>query len=257
MHRVAFDLGNWPIYWYGVLIAAGFFAGLWTASRRALRDGIAPETLADLGPWLLAAAIVGARAFYVVSYWDEDFAHQPIWEIFMLRNGGVVFYGGLIGAAIAFLLYTRHKKLPVWPLADTLAPSIALGQGFGRLGCFMNGCCYGCPTSLPWAVRFPADHATHGVPVHPTQLYEATLCLGLYLGLVWLHRHKRFPGQVFAAYLIGYAVLRSVVECFRGDYAVHYLGGIATPAQLVSAAVLTAGLGLWRWQQHRTKIAQA
>ena len=247
MHKVAFEIGGLTIHWYGVLVAAGFLAGLWTASRRGLRDGIKSETIADLGTWLLLGAIAGARIFYVVSYWREDFAGKPFWEILKVRQGGLVFYGGLIGASLAVVFYTRAKQLPLWKIADVLAPSIALGQVFGRFGCLMTGCCYGRPTDLPWAIRFPPDHWTGGVPVHPTQIYEALLNLALYGALAWFYRRKKFDGQIFAAYLVGYALLRTFVESFRGDYPVRYLGGVATPAQLVSAGILVAGLFLfWR-----------
>jgi len=126
-----------------------------------------------------------------------------------------------------------------------LAPSIALGYVFGRAGCLMNGCCYGRPTDLPWAITFPGDHPTHGVPVHPTEIYDGGLNLIFYCFLAWLFRRRKFDGQVFAVYLVGYAVLRSVVEYFRGDYPVHYFGGWATPAQVVSIVIVFGGLMLW------------
>jgi len=109
----------------------------------------------------------------------------------------------------------------------------------------MNGCCYGRPTDLPWAIHFPADHETKGVGVHPTQVYDSLLSLGLYLALAWLYRRKKFDGQVFATYLMAYAALRSFVELFRGDYPVHYLGGWATPAHLVSMGTFAVGLILY------------
>lgn len=128
------------------------------------------------------------------------------------------------------------------------APSIALGYVFGRIGCLLNGCCYGRVCSLPWAIRFPADNPLHPptYPVHPTEVYESLLNLGLYMALAWLHRHKKFDGQVFAVYLVSYAALRSFVELFRGDYPEyqHYLGGWATPAHLVSIGILAAGVVL-------------
>lgn len=219
--------------------------GLWTASRRGLRDGLAPERVVDLGPWLIVSSLVGARALYVISYWKEVFANAPWTEVFMIRHGGLVFYGGLILASLTTVLYARVKGLPLWKLADALAPSIALGYVPGRIGCLLNGCCYGAPTNLPWAIHFPPEHETHGVAVHPTQVYDAGLNLGLYLGLAALYRRKKFDGQVFAAYLLGYAVTRSVVELFRGDYPVRYLGGWATPAHLVSAAALVVGAVLY------------
>jgi len=247
VHKIAFHIGSYPIHWYGVLLAAGFFGGLWTASRRARRDQIHPDKIFDAGIWLMLGAIVGARTLYVVSYWDNlfkepKFPSAPWTEIFMVQRGGLVFYGGLIGAIASGILYAHRAKLPLWRFADIMAPSIALGYVPGRLGCLMNGCCYGRPTDLPWAIRFPADHETHGLPVHPTQIYDSLLNLALYVALAWLYRHKRFDGQVFAAYLIGYSVLRSFVETFRGDYPVKYLGGVLTPAHLVSLLILLAGV---------------
>src|SRR5260370_20512975 len=161
----------------------------------------------------------------------------------MVHHGGLVYYGGLIGAVLGGLIYLKWKKLPVWKVADILAPSIALGYAFGRIGCLMNGCCYGRQCALPWAIHFPSTHSTYPHGVHPTQLYESGLSLLLYAGLAWLYRRKKFDGQVFAAYLVCYAPLRSFVELFRGDYAptqlylVHF-----TPAQLVSIAILVSGL---------------
>ena len=244
MHPLAFQIGSLTINWYGVLVALAFLIGLWTASRRSLRAGVAPEKIADLGPWLIVGAIVGSRALYVISYWREDFADKPLWEIFMIRHGGLVFYGGLIGAALACVLFVRLKKLALWKIADITAPSIALGFAIGRLGCLMNGCCYGRHSDLPWAIHFPKEHATGADGVHPTQIYDALFGFGLYFALAWLFRRKKFDGQVFTAFLIGYAVLRSVVELFRGDYLRYYLGGWVTPAHLVSVWILLAGLFL-------------
>jgi phosphatidylglycerol---prolipoprotein diacylglyceryl transferase len=244
VHSIAFEIGGFTIYWYGILVAAGFLVAFWTSSRRAPREGLPPESITDLAPWLIGGAVVGARLFYVVSYWQEEFAGKPFWEVFALRRSGLVFYGGLIGASMATIFYTRYKRLPVWKLGDVIAPSIALGHVFGRLGCFMTGCCYGCPTHLPWAVHFPEEHWTQGVGVHPTQLYESSLNLLLFVGLLALYRRKKFDGQIFAAYLVGYALLRAFVEIFRGDYEVHYIGGLLTPAHLVSAGILAAGLAL-------------
>jgi phosphatidylglycerol:prolipoprotein diacylglycerol transferase len=254
VHNDAFKIGSLTVHWYGILVALGFLAGLWTAARRANRGGILPDRVYDLGPILIIGGILGARILYVISYWDKDFARDPFPEIFMIHHGGLVFYGGLIGATLAAVIYLHLRKIPMWKMGDVLAPSIALGYVFGRLGCFMNGCCYGRFCDLPWAVRFPPQpdatgklvaHATNGMPIHPTQLYDSLLNLCFYFFLVWLFRRKKFDGQVFAAYLIGYAFLRAFVEYFRGDYPVHYLGGWATPAQVLSMAIVTGGLLLW------------
>jgi phosphatidylglycerol---prolipoprotein diacylglyceryl transferase len=245
--KIAFELGPLTVTWFGILVASGFMAGLWTASRRAMRAGMNPETIIDLGPWLLVGTIVGARALYVISYWNEAFAGGPWTEIFMVQHGGIVYYGGLIGASLACIIFAALKKLPLWRLADVLAPSIALGSFFGRWGCLMNGCCYGRPTTLPWGIQFPKDHPTYPNLVHPTEIYDSLLNLCLYASLAWLFRRKSFDGQVFAIYLICYAALRSFVEYFRGDYTqAHYWGGLS-PGQIVSIGVALAGvLLLWK-----------
>lgn len=241
MHDIAFSIGGLTIHWYGILVALGFFAGLWTASHRARLVGIAPERVYDLGPWLIIGGIAGGRILYVISYWHEQFAQKPFPSIFMVQQGGLVFYGGFIGAVAAGMFYLWLKKLPLWKMADIMAPSVALGYAFGRIGCLMHGCCYGRPCSLPWAIHFPADHATHGIGVHPTEIYDSLLNFAFYCFLAWLFRRKKFDGQIFAVYLIGYAVIRSFVEYFRGDYPVYY-GGWATPAQLISVGIVAGGL---------------
>lgn len=163
----------------------------------------------------------------------------------MIQRGGLVYYGGLLGAALACILFCRRHQLALWQVADVLTPSIALGYFFGRLGCLMNGCCFGRACSLPWAIRFPESHATAGAAVHPTQIYDSVLSLLLYLALAWLYRRKKFDGQVFAVYLVCYAVTRSVVEVFRGDYPEAHRHGGLTPAHLVSVGIVVAGAVLF------------
>lgn len=252
MDNVAFTIFGFQVYWYGITAAAGFILGFATASRRAPRAGIKSEKVFDLAPWLIVGAILGARALYVISYWDKEFAGKSILHIFNMR-AGLVYYGGLIGASLAGIIFCRRQKLPLWRVGDVMAPSIALGHAFGRIGCFMTGCCYGTACDLPWAVHFPKHHETAGVGVHPVQLYESALNFLFYAGLAWLYRRRKFDGQVFAAYLIGYAILRTTTEMFRGDYTQYYLGGIATPGQTVSIIIMAAGLGLW-WKQRAARV---
>jgi phosphatidylglycerol:prolipoprotein diacylglycerol transferase len=270
MHPIAFKFGHLPIHWYGVMMALAFLAGLWTASRRGLHEGVPAETIIDVGPWLIIGAILGARTLYVITFWGEEFSGKPLFktihDVIAVWQGGLVYYGGLIGASVGYILYSRKKKLPLWKGADILAPSVALGYFFGRIGCLLNGCCYGRVCDLPWGIRFPgpdqsppwgspafkqqhddgllAPDATKSFPVHPTQIYESLLSLGLYAGLAWLYRRKKFDGQVFATYLVSYAILRSFVEMFRGDYPRYqrFVGGWLTPAHLVSVLILASGL---------------
>jgi phosphatidylglycerol:prolipoprotein diacylglycerol transferase len=258
VHPVFLHLGGVTIHWYGVMLAVAFLAGLWTAGRRAPLTGVSAERITDGGLWLLVGAVLGARAFYVVTYWDTlmqnpKFPNAPWTEIFMVQRGGLVYYGGLIGATLAGILFARRQRLPLWRMADIFAPSIALGYVFGRIGCLMNGCCYGRACDRPWAIRFPENNPLHPptYPVHPTQIYDALLSLGLYLALAWLYRRKKFDGQVFATYLMGYALFRAFVELFRGDYPPDHLHAGLTPAQLWSIAIFAAGAALFWWRQRQ------
>lgn len=255
MQPIAFQFGPVTVHWFGVCIAAAFLVGMWTAARRAPRIGVPGEIIADLVvPWLLVGGIIGARTMFVVTYWNDEFVGKPWWEIFMIQRGGLVFYGGLLGSSLAAIIFARVKKVPLWKLADILAPSIALGSMFGRLGCLMNGCCFGRACDLPWAIRFPGDHSTHGQPLHPTQIYDALLNLALYVGLAWLFRHRRkFDGQIFALYLMCYAVTRSTVEFFRGDYSDDHLHNGLTPAHVLSIGIFVAGVVVYRLLSRRTK----
>src|SRR3954468_23356216 len=150
MHPIAFHIGSFAVHWYGVMVALAFLTGLWTASKRAQKDNIPADKILDLGPWLIVGTIIGARTLYVITFWREQFSREPFYEVFMVQKGGLVFYGGLLGASLACILYTRLKKLNLWKVADIVAPSIALGYVFGRIGCFLNGCCYGRACSLQW-----------------------------------------------------------------------------------------------------------
>ena len=244
VHPIAFHIGNLAIHWYGILIAVGFLLGFWTASRRSLLyDNLPGEMVADLIPWIVVSALIGSRLLFIWQY-PEDFRGASFWDLVNIRRGGLVFHGGLVAAALTVLIYVRWRKLPLWRLADALAPSIALGHAFGRLGCFMNGCCFGTACSLPWAVHFPDGHISGGIGVHPTQLYESVLNLALYGALAWQFRRRQFPGQTFALYLISYGLLRGGIEFLRGDYVIRHFGWM-TAGQAVSVGVVAAGVAFW------------
>ncbi len=259
MHPIAFYLGSLPIRWYGIMMALAFFAGLFTATRRAKYANVPGDAIADVTLWLLVGAIIGARIVYVTTYWKQEFADQPFSEVFMVQHGGLVYYGGLIGATIAGFIYLYWKKLPVWKVSDVLAPSIALGSVFGRIGCLLNGCCYGyaCDPHLPWAIHFPTDHETHGVAVHPTEIYDGLLNLILYILLAWWFRRRKFDGQIFAAYLMIYAVFRSISEHFRGDYPQDHIHFGLTSAQVVSVPMFIVGLILMVFLSRRAQPTPA
>lgn len=226
-------------------MAAGFLAGMKIASRCALNAGLNPDHIANLMIWLLIGGILGSRVWYVATFWKTEFAGQPLSKIF-LQRAGFVFHGGLIGAAIVIALFLRINKLPMWKTADTLAPGIALGHAFGRVGCLMTGCCYGAPTASPIGILFtdprsPAtDHCSRVGPVHPVQIYEAAVNFALSATLFWLFGKRKFDGQIFSIYLIAYGCFRFLIEHFRGDGAAKAASAL-TSAQLISVILIAVG----------------
>jgi phosphatidylglycerol---prolipoprotein diacylglyceryl transferase len=263
-----------PLHTYGLLMAAAFLAGVVLAQREARRRGQDPERIADLAFWILLAALLGSQVLYVAlnleeftgARWLADPPFERLPRLLVFWRIGLVFYGGFIGAALAAFLYMRRHRMSFLAHADTLIPSVAFGHFLGRLGCFSAGCCWGglAEPHLPWAVRFPegssayqafagggyppgflsADHLATA-PLHPVQLYEAFGELGLFLLLVlWIRPRKRFHGEVLAAWLLAYAVLRGALEAFRGDLARHAVLGLNS-GQWISVAILAAGALLW------------
>jgi phosphatidylglycerol:prolipoprotein diacylglycerol transferase len=259
MYPELFRIGNFPINTYGVLLATAFLVALLVASRLAARDGLPREKIYDLGLWMLLAAIVGSK---LLLLWAEPEYRANPWHLIstdFLRSGGV-FYGGLIGAVVTGYVLVRRYQLPWWRTADAFAPGIALGQAIGRQGCFAAGCCWGKPTSLPWGVRFtPLGHDVTGVPIdvdlHPTQLYESFATLLIFFLLLWLHKRKRFSGQVILCYGVLYSITRFSIEFVRddprGDIAgLTTLTGLST-SQLISLIIGIGSIILFvvRWRR--------
>jgi phosphatidylglycerol:prolipoprotein diacylglycerol transferase len=222
MHPVLFDFHGLTIYSYGVLLAASYLLGLQFALVRARRRGLDGQRVMDLGIWIIVSALVGAKLLlFIVDF--KQFTSNPRDLLGLARSGGV-FYGGLIAAVTVALIYLRRHRLPLWTTTDVFAPGIALGHVVGRMGCLLAGCCFGKPTDVPWAITFtdPAAAANVGtplgVPLHPTQLYEAgaELLILVFL-LVWERRGHGFPGRTFWSYMLLYGVSRFVIEFYRGD----------------------------------------
>jgi phosphatidylglycerol---prolipoprotein diacylglyceryl transferase len=217
-----FKLGPITVYTYGVLLAAAYLLGLRLAMSRAKSRGLDPNRALDLGIAIIISALVGAKLLLLLVDFDR-FKQNPA-ELFSIVRSGGVFYGGLIAAvAVAFWYMWRHK-MPLWTTCDVFAPGIALGHAVGRLGCLMAGCCFGRPTSVPWAVTFtnPEAAANVGTPLHvalhPTQLYEsAAEALILVLLLVTEKKGRPFEGRTFWSYMVLYGISRFVIEFFRGD----------------------------------------
>jgi phosphatidylglycerol:prolipoprotein diacylglycerol transferase len=259
MYPILFRIGNFPVNTYGVFLALAFLAAIFVTVRLAARDGLPKEKIYDLCLWLLLSSLVGSKL--LMFFTEAEYRQNPklLFSLDFLRSGGV-FYGGLIGAVLAALFLMRRWKLPWWKTADACAPGIALGNFFGRQGCFSAGCCWGKPTRLPWGVQFTeAGHEITGVPtgirLHPTQLYESFAMLLVFFFLLWLHKRKKFSGQVILAYAVIYATVRFLIEFVRDDPRGDLLGlttltGLST-SQLIGLVVGIGALILLiiRWRR--------
>lgn len=242
MHPILIHLGRFSIYTYGFFIAVGFVSGIFLAKKEARRKGVDTETVMDVCFYVIIAAVVGSRLFYVVTA-PGPFIENPI-EIFMIWNGGLVFYGGFVLALITAVILVHKRGLNVWKVADIFAPAIALGQFFGRLGCFSAGCCYGKICDLPWAVTFhdPNSLAPTGIPLHPSQLYHALGNAAIF-AILWAYRkNTRFDGELFWMYVAVYGMVRSVLEIFRDDFRGFIFFDLFSVSQVIG--LLMAGLGI-------------
>lgn len=264
MYPVLFRIHNFPINTYGVFLALAFLGAIFVTVKLAERDGLPKERIYDLCLWLLLSSLVGSKL--LMFFTEPEYRQNPmmLFSLDFLRSGGV-FYGGLIGAIIAGFVLMHRWRLPWWKTADACAPGIALGNVLGRQGCFSAGCCWGKPTNLPWGVRFSElGHEVTGVPIdarlHPTQLYESFAMLIAFFFLLWLHKKKKFSGQVILAYAIIYATVRFLIEFVRDDPRGDILGlttltGLST-SQLIGIVVGIAALVtlIARWRRTSTRF---
>jgi phosphatidylglycerol---prolipoprotein diacylglyceryl transferase len=250
MHPVLWRVGAWAVPSYGFAIAVGFIAAIAVAARRAERLNGDGEAVRDLCFWLLVSSLVGARLLFVLLH-ISTFVHAPV-RALAFWEGGLVFYGGLIAAGATAWWVGRRRGLAFARTADVLAPSVALGHFFGRIGCFLAGCCYGreCASAgarfpvgsvafREWAPHLPAS-ATATPPLVPVQLYEAAGELVLFVVLSALLPRKRWHGQIFVAYILAYAALRFTLELWRGDPA----RGLVLPYLSLSQAIALATVPL-------------
>lgn len=264
MSPILFSTDKWVVYSYGIFAGVGIACAMLLAERKALRECVSPTVVIDLAMLETIVLFVGARGWYAIQEW-QMIAEYPT-KIFDLTSGGFVFYGGLVLSIPIGLWYVWWRHQPVMIVADLVAPYIALGHAFGRVGCFLEGCCFGARTNVPWAVEFPKfysakrgligspaflDHLKqgwvresqmHSLPVHPTQLYEAAALFILFLVLLWIGRKKQYDGQVLWAYFVLYAIVRFTVEIYRVNTPVLFHLSVA---QITSVLLLIAGLCLF------------
>ena len=245
MYPEIIHIGSFPINTYGVFLAIAFLCGILVTVKLGERDGLPRQKIYDLSLWMLLAGLVGSKILMLFT--EPEYRENPLLLVSLdfLRSGGV-WYGGLLGGVLVGYLLMKRYQLPWWKTADAFAPGLAIGNFFGRQGCFAAGCCWGKPTTLPWGVKFTdLGHQITGVPtdtyLHPTQLYESFAMLLVFFFLFWLHKRKRFNGQVILAYALLYSVIRFAIEFVRDDPRGDILGlttltGLST-SQLISIVI--------------------
>ncbi|MFA6417574.1 MAG: prolipoprotein diacylglyceryl transferase [Candidatus Margulisiibacteriota bacterium] len=248
MHPILLMLGPISLFSYGLMVALGFLTGIGFALYLARQEGIKTESIIDLALYVIVSSVVGARFFYVAGQWN--FYRGNLLEIFMIWRGGLVFLGGLIFGLGALVYFAGEKKIALRRLLDVVTPGAMLGYAIGRLGCFLNGCCFGLPTKLPWGLVFPSDCLAGSYfpdqHLHPTQLYSVLLVLLAFGFLLWLYPRKKFDGQIFFWGLILYSLYRFAIEFLRYS-PIHWLS--LTPSQWIVIAIFMIGVGglLKKW----------
>lgn len=260
MHPVIWRISDtMAIKSYGIAIAIAFVLGIFLTARHARKVGLKFNDFVDMGFWVVIAAIIGGRVFFIL-FNLRDYIQKPI-AIVQIWHGGLIFYGGLFAAVLTAIVFMKRRGIPVWLGGDLIAPQIALGYAITRIGCFLNGCCYGKVTSLPWGIEFPPGGGAgryigeltfaavfSGQPdavirLHPVQLYATAINLVIFAILLLAWRRRRFDGEIFWGYLILYSVYRFAIEFLRGDNQPFVLG--LTIAQIMSVTLLVCGLVAW------------
>src|SRR5437879_7264889 len=258
MYPRLLELGPITVYTYGVLLAAAYLFGLQLARVRAKKRGLDANRVLDLGIYIIISALVGAKLLLFITDF-RTFVDNPRELLTLARSGGV-FYGGLILAVVVALWYIGRIGLPLWTTCDAFAPGIAIGHVVGRFGCLFAGCCYGKPTTKPWGITFTDPYAASnvgtplGVPLHPTQLYEAGAELLILAVLLLTERKGRpFAGRTFWLYMLLYAISRFIIEFFRGDE--RGTVGIFSTSQFISIVLAPLAVGMLVYLARRREPA--
>lgn len=253
INPVAFSIGNFHVYWYGIIIAAGFLLALIYASFSCKKMNIDTNRLFDVVIVGLITGVIFARLFYVVFYPGDKYWKNPL-EIFQIHDGGLAIYGGIIGAVVFGSLMAKLRKLKVTAVLDIAALGFLIGQCVGRWGNFINQEAFGSATELPWGMHSENTAAVVDGNVHPCFLYESLLCL---LGFVLLHfftcRFRRYDGQTFLLYIVWYGACRFFIEGLRTDSLI-IPGTSLRVSQVIAAACVVAGIILLVLFRHRTSL---
>jgi phosphatidylglycerol:prolipoprotein diacylglycerol transferase len=243
MHPLLFKIGVFSVHSYGLMMALAFLSGIGLSLYFAGRGGIKKEAILDLAILVIIFGIAGARLSYVIGQWDKY--KGDLVEILMVQQGGLAFLGGFLAALLVTAAYAKIKKIPILKLFDVLAPGVALGYAIARIGCFLNGCCFGVAANVPWAIKFPPGSLPYYYcpeeAIHPTQLYASFSMFIAFLVILYLWRKRKFDGQIFFWFLILYSTYRFVVEFFRYCPPDLFWLGLR-PGQIVALIMFVIGL---------------
>jgi len=238
MHPILFHIGDFPIYSYGVMFFLAFAAAILLVRYRLSRYGVEPSSIYLLAALMAITGVIGARIFYVIGHFSE---YSSNWgRLFDVNTAGMVFYGGLLFCIPVGIMAVKRMRLPLGKLADAVGLALPLSLAIARVGCFLNGCCGGKPTDLPWAVTFPGSLSA----VHPTQVYEMILDLSVFFALLLISKRLTKDGDLLLLSIAAYGIIRFVMEFFRA-----HSNPMAAPFfQALSAAIVavTAGILLYR-----------
>ncbi len=246
MLPVLLKLGSFQLYSYGFMLFLSFVLGIWIVESRAKRFGVDPKKVTDLALWVLLAVVLGSRLFYVAFHWNE-FKGDLLGIVRFWGNppglSGLMFYGGFLAAFIAGLIFVWVNRLPLLQMLDAVAPSLVLGEGFTRIGCFLNGCCFGKPTAGPLGVIFSPGSAAGaqfpGIAIHPTQLYSSLAGFTLFGLALVLERRKLNPGVLFALILFLYSFFRFGIDFVRFyENAANFWGNQVVALTLVAISIV-------------------
>jgi phosphatidylglycerol:prolipoprotein diacylglycerol transferase len=244
MLPVLIKIGPVTLYTYGLMMALAMITTAYYVQRRAGIEGEDPEKALDLVFYCIIAALVGSRALYIIVE-HEQYISNPL-AVFKIWEGGLVFYGGFIAAALTGFWFVNKHKIKAWKMADIAAPGLALGHGIGRFGCLFAGCCYGKPTDSWIGITFTNELALapKGIPLYPTQIFSSLNELTIFVILILVRPYKKFDGQLFLMWMGLYAAGRFVIEFYRGDRRGVSVGDLSTSQGIAIAVAITAAVVL-------------
>lgn len=247
MHPILFKIGPLTVYSWGFMLALAIIVAIWGIGKLFAQEGYDKERVLDITLVTVLAGLLGGRLVFILLFAWADFLANPL-MFFAYNSGGLVWYGAFTGGFLGFVIYIYKSGLKFWNVADMFAPYVALGYAMVRIGCFMWGCCYGKVTSSPLGVVFPGvDNLTR----YPTQLFSSAINIILFILLITYYPRRKFPGQVFLLYIMGYSIYRFSIEFLRFNEILYH--GLSL-AQYTSLGLFIAAVIIYLQRRSHSKI---